>query len=178
MTLSEIIKSALSQLGMPTDAAAVALHGDRLKGYANDAVQDIAAAVKPSRCEYAAASEGRIDLSGLERACVKLTSVRQDGRELEFCAGGDDSVLVAASGECELRYVYAPAELKADGDAPELPEHTHWLIPLYVVARERMAADTANQQGAEPYMNVYLLAKRSLRPNRGESDSYRIVNRW
>lgn len=179
MTRNNIIVSALSQLGRGQDTQSIDTFADRLTGYANDAIYDLATAYKPVRTDVVAVTGGVIKLSDLSRGCLKIARVTQEGKEVPYKAGTNPKeMLVGAEGEVSVTYRFAPAALKSTTDEPELPEHMHGLIVHYVVARERAASDAGNQRGANIYFELYEAGKRSIRPHVGEPSVYSIVNRW
>ena len=84
MTLNDIIVSALIQTGRGHDAQTMDTWRDKLTGFANDAIMDLALAIRPIRTEKAAIANGRIDCNALERECIRVMSIRQCGREADF----------------------------------------------------------------------------------------------
>ena len=86
MTLNDIIVSALIQTGRGHDAQTMDTWRDKLTGFANDAIMDLALTVRPIRTEKAAIANGRIDCNALERECIRVMSIRQCGREADFYA--------------------------------------------------------------------------------------------
>jgi len=181
MTLNDIIVAALAQLDRGHDAQTLDVWRDKLTRFANDGVADLAYALKPRRTETAEIRGGLIDLSGLGRECLKALRVSRGGKELPFHQGGSTGLLSlpgCPDGEAEITYQYAPRELSAATDVPELPEACHALIVTYVVARERASGDVSVQRGAGIYFQLYEAGKRLLPPHRGCPDAYRIVNRW
>lgn len=71
MTLNDIIVSALIQTGRGHDAQTMDTWRDKLTGFANDAIMDLALTVRPIRTEKAAIANGRIDCNALERECIR-----------------------------------------------------------------------------------------------------------
>ena len=99
MTLNDIIVSALIQTGRGHDAQTMDTWRDKLTGFANDAIMDLALTVRPIRTEKAAIANGRIDCNALERECIRVMSIRQCGREADFYAD-ERSVPAAYSDLC------------------------------------------------------------------------------
>jgi len=179
MTRNDIIVSALAQLGRGQDAQSIDTYADKLAGYANDAILDLAAVYKPVRMDSVVASDGTINLSTLPRNCVKILKITQDGKVITFNAGtGSGEVTVGVNGDVSITYQFAPILLRSTTDKPELPEYMHPLIVSYVVARERSATDASNQRGANIYYEIYEAGKRRIRPHVGEPHAYSIMNKW
>lgn len=169
MTLNDIIVSALIQTGRGHDAQTMDTWRDKLTGFANDAIMDLALTVRPIRTEKAAIANGRIDCNALERECIRVMSIRQCGREADFYA--DD-------GEAEITYRFMPRMLTNATDEPELNEACQQLIVTYVVARERASGEVNTQRGGNIYFQLYETGKQKLRPHMGGRDAYMLKNRW
>lgn len=181
MTLNDIIVAALAQLDRGHDAQTLDVWRDKLTRFTNDGVLDLAAAVKPRRTEAAVVENNMLDLKKLSRACLKVLTVSHEGRELPFYCGGETSLLSLPSltgGEVAITYRFAPKDLSATTDVPELPPSCHALIVTYVVGRERASGDVSVQRGASVYFQMYEAGKRLLLPHPSGADEYRIVNRW
>lgn len=178
MTLNDIIVSALAQLDRGHDAQSLDTWRDKFARFANEAVNDLAAVYRPRRTETIALTDGVLDTRLLEKSCVKLISIKQQGRELAFTAGDTGCVDVSGTGSVDVTYRYVPDDMTSPTDTPELPEWMHGLIVSYVVGRERAAGDVGVQRGCNVYFQMYEAGKRAIRPHLGDADSYRIVNRW
>ena len=181
MTLKELLTGALQQLGRDTDAQTMELWRDKLTRYLNDAMLDLANAVRPRRTDTVALTDGRIDTAQLPRTCVKVTALSRDGERLPFYYGVGSGLLhvpCAADGQVQLTYRYLPPMLSADTDEPELPAACHSDLILYAVGRERAAGDAGSVQSARACFELYQAAKRALRYHQGEQDAYRIENRY
>ncbi len=181
MTLNDIIVSALAQLDRGHDAQTLDVWRDKLTRFANDALIDLASAAQPRRTETATIAGGRLDIGALDRPCLKVLFVRKDGKALPFRRGenpGELFVENAADGEIKITYAFAPRELSAATDVPELPLPCHALIVTYVVGRERASGDVSVQRGGNVYFQMYEAGKHMLRPGLGSPDEYKIVNRW
>ncbi len=181
MTLNDIIVSALLELDRGHDAQTLDLWRDKLTHFANDAAADLAYAIKPTRTQTAPITDGAIDTTQLERRCVKVISVKADGRELEFARLNTGKVAIEdARGavQAEICYVFLPRELSSATDVPELPEVCHALIVTYAVGRERAAGDVAVQRGGNIYFQMYESGKRRLRAHLGAPGDFALTNRW
>lgn len=181
MTLNDIIVSALAQLDRGHDAQTLDVWRDRLTRFANDGIADLAAAVKPRRTESAAIRDGVLDLTALSHTCMKVLFVKQNGIELPFSQGTETGTLslpALPDGEAEVTYQFAPKELSATTDVPELPPSCHALIVTYAVGRERASGDVSVQRGANIYFQMYEAGKHLLLPRVCGADAYKILNRW
>ena len=95
MTLQELLTSALQQLGRGTDAQTLESWRDKLTRYLNDAVDDLAAVIRPRRTDMAALENGVLRLSALPRRCIKVLSVARGDKRYPFYYGtGTDNIRV------------------------------------------------------------------------------------
>ncbi len=179
MTLNDILVAALSQLDRGHDAQTLDIFRERLTRYANDAQSDIAHAVGFFRTDAVHPGCGVIYAADLARTCVRVLKVEQYGRAVRFNAGEESgSITVPYDADAKITYRCEPAVLSSSNDVSELDPALHPLIVTYVVGRERMAGDVATQRGSDLYMGMYEAAKARLRTNLGETDSFKIINRW
>lgn len=178
MTLNDIIVSALAQLDRGHDAQTMDTFRARLTDFANDAQSDIARAISFTRTDTVQPSNGIVELTQLERDCIKVTKTMQLGHEVKFMRGDTGVIALPYDSSAEITYICEPKPLVASTDVSELPAYTHGLIVSYVVGRERMSGDTSTQRGANIYLSMYEAAKNKLRPHYGDSESYRIQNRY
>ena len=179
MTLTEILVSALEQLDRGSDAQTLDVWSNKLTRFANDAVVDLAEAIKLQRTDELPVVDGLINPINLPRWCLKILNITVDGKAIAFMRGPSGGVIVdTAKSAVQVTYRCVPAPLTSASDEPDLPEYVHPLIVLYVVARERAAGDVSTQRGANVYFDLYNAGKADLRPNLGEQDTYAIINRW
>lgn len=179
MTLQELLTAALQQLDRSPDAQTLETWRDKLTRYLNDAMIDLAGTLRPRRLAVVAIAGGAVDLSALERPCIKAISLARGDVRLPFYYGAGTNLLhvpATADGAASLIYQYMPPMLSADTDVPELPEYCHGALVAYAVARERAAGDAT--AAAQTGFALYQQMKRALRANRGELDSYRIENAY
>ena len=165
MTLNDIIVSALIQTGRGHDAQTMDTWRDKLTGFANDAIMDLALTVRPIRTEKAAIANGRIDCNALERECIRVMSIRQCGREADFYADERSAGVVrvnADDGEAEITYRFMPRMLTNATDEPEPNEACRQLIVTYVVARERASGEVTRSAAATYIFSFTKRASRSL----------------
>ncbi|MBR3381627.1 MAG: hypothetical protein IKG85_01115 [Clostridia bacterium] len=178
MTLNDILVSALAQLDRGHDAQTMDVFRARLTGFANEAQSDIARALGFSRTEEVVPDNGIVELSALTHECVKVRKAVQLGREVRFMRGDTGSIALPYNEPAKITYICEPKPLSSPSDVSELPAHTHGLIVSYVVGRERMSGDVSTQRGGNIYLSMYEASKSKLRPHVGDSESYRIVNRY
>lgn len=179
MTLNEIIVSALGQLGRGHDSQTMDEWRDSFKLYANDAAGEIAKAIGLHRSENVQVVDGAVDLTQLQRQYIKVLSVEKDGGSIGFSTGRKTGELkVSAAGEVTVDYRHMPLDMDGATDQPEVPAHTHALIVLYVVARERASQDAGVQGGSRVYFEMWNAGLSALRKSAGEPDQYEIVNKW
>ena len=117
MTLQELLTSALQQLGRGTDAQTLESWRDKLTRYLNDAVDDLAAVIRPRRTDTAALENGVLRLSALPRRCIKVLSVARGDKRYPFYYGtGTDNIRVPGlkDGDVLVCYRYAPEHMQAD----------------------------------------------------------------
>ena len=91
---------------------------------------------------------------------------------------------VKAGDYVAVEYLYVPNPMSAASltnvapllpDSPDLPEHLHPLIPLYVRAREQCGQDPSTQGTANTFFALFNQAVRNLqRETMGTPDSFRL----
>ncbi len=178
MTLNDIVASALAQLGRGNDPQTVEGCMERFAWYANDAQAELAQAVGLKRTETITPEEGRVELAGLSRPCLKVLSAKQRGEEVRFVCDGLYLLLPYEDEPAEVAYRCEPRRLELPADVSELPEVCHGLMVGYVVARERMAADVSTQRGSNIYLSMFEAAKARLAKLTADPEGYRLVNRY
>jgi len=180
LTLNEIITAALSELNRGQDAQSMQVWRDKLTGFANEAIIDLAGVLHPRRTEAAQVLEGHLESNSLEYPCTKIIAIHQNGMRTAFVQGPSSTKVkvLCKDGPIQVTYRYLPPPLKLPNDVPALTPECHPLIVTYVVARERTSGDVSTQRGANIYFELYNMGKRTLRCNLGEDDAYSIVNRY
>ena len=177
MTLNEIVVAALTQEERGQDAQVVEKYNDKFRQYANEAVLDLAKSMRVYRTDTVTAENNVFDLSQLSRSCAKILSVTQGGKSVTFDTGdASGEVLVGCDGLVRVKYEYIPPELASDTDSPDLPEHFHPLIVMYVLARYRSSGDASAQGGSGVYFQLYNQYKRSLVQRIGTPGQYALTN--
>ena len=177
MTLNDIIISSLSQLDRGFDPQTLEKWRAKFTRFANDAILDLAIAFKPLRRETAKLSGSVLDTACLERTCIRVDNILQDGFPLRYSKPDASGIIsVRGVGEVTVVYQYMPREVSRPSDVPELPEYLHPLIVLYVTARERMSNDVSTQNGSSPYMQIYEASK--ARFISATHDAWQINNKF
>ena len=177
MTLANIIRRALIELGRSTDAQATEAWREKLTMFANDAVQDLCEYLELRRVDTVEAKDGKFLLSDLTHGCLKVIDVQQNGGAVSFTqSDASASVDVSSDGEISVEYRYAPMEMKNDVDTPEVPEYLHRLIVSYVVFREHLTADPTMQRRSDAFYQLYETGKRAARKDLGETNTFKIYN--
>lgn len=186
MTLNDIIVEALGQTDRGHDAQTLDVWRDKLTGFANDGIIDLAHHIKPLREESCPVENGMIDCAALKRPCIKVVRVTQNGKTLKFggenCPTGKIAIQNCGAGgngeSANVLYAYLPKPLSAPTDVPELPPLCHRLIVTYVVARERASGDVSTQNGGNVFFRLYYEGKAKLPQYIGKDDGFAILNRW
>lgn len=185
MTLSEIIMSALDQLGRGTDPQLVSKYEGTFKRYANDSVTDLAKVFPMFKTESVALVEGKFTTSDLTSWAVKILSVSQNGEAVEWDKGDETGEFLCMdeygnelTGSVDVKYKYIPAPMKNVSDKPGVPEQLHQCIVTYVVARDKSTGDPTTQGGAGIYYQLYETQKKQLmNGDMGAPSSYKFINR-
>ncbi len=178
MVLSELIEQALAELDHPVDTAARPLWEEKLKRFANEAQDDLFAALRPWRRETVTLTDGTIDLAALQSDVSKVLGVERAGLRLPFYYGADTNTLRlkgVADGPVAVVYRYAPCPLAEPTDEPQLPSVCHPLIVLYMVARFEMHNDAQGLSHANMLLSLYETRKRRLRMNHDEPSGYDLI---
>lgn len=177
MTLVNIITQALTELGRTTDAQQMESWKDKFTVFVNDGMRDIAEYLELRKTDTVTAAVGKISVSDLRDACVKVVSVTQNGSEIPFNMGStSDEIEVPVEGEMQVEYRYIPKDLRNNTDKPGIPEHLHHLLVSYVVYREHMTADPTMQRRSNAFYQMYETGKRQAKKTLGEDDTYSIYN--
>ena len=177
MTLVNIITQALTELGRTTDAHQMESWKDKFTVFVNDGMRDIAEYLELRKTDTVTAAAGKISVSDLSDACVKVVSVTQDGAEIPFNMGStSDEIEVPVEGKMQVEYRYIPKYMRNNTDKPGIPEHLHHLLVSYVVYREHMTADPTMQRRSNAFYQMYETGKRQAKKTLGEDDTYSIHN--
>lgn len=158
MTTLQLIQMTLRKLDRPTDNDTVALYKERLLGYLNEAILDLATEFRPWRRDNVTVTNGQAELSGLPRACLRVLAARVDGQRRLFYYGSTRGTILfpgMGDGTAEITYRYLPAMLSELTDEPQLPEGLHGLLAEYAAARERSRFDAASQNAARLDLTLY-----------------------
>jgi hypothetical protein len=179
--LSELLELALAELDHPSDTAALDLWREKLKLFANDAIDDLTRSLRPWRRDPAVLSNGTVDLSTLPYPVSKALGVERKGLRIPFYYGTDVTrvhVKGVEDGPVDVVYRYLPAALENPNDVPQLPAACHPLIVLYMVARFQMHSDASGLSQSNLLMSLYERRKRRLRMDLDEPYGCTILNRY
>lgn len=177
MTLVNIITQALIELGRTTDAQQMEAWKQKFTVFANDGMRDLAEYLELRKTDTVTAGDGRISVSDLSNACVKVVGVTQNGADIPFNMGRtSNEIEVSGSGEMQVEYRYIPNDIKNNTDQPGIPVHLHPLLVSYIVYREHLTADPTMQRRANAFYQIYESGKRQARKTLGEADIYSIYN--
>ena len=179
MTTQKLMEMILRKLDRPTDSDTVALYKERLLGYLNEAMLDLAAELRPWRRDTLTVTGGQVELDHLPRTCLKVLAARIDGQRRLFYYGSTRDTLLfpgVESGTVELTYRYQPELLAELTDEPQLPEGIQGLLVEYAAARERSRFDAASQNAARLDLTLYREMVGKLRRGYPTPDLSQIYN--
>ena len=166
MNTLQLIQMTLRKLDRPVDNDTVALYKERLVGYFNEALLDLAVELRPWRRDELTVTNGQAELSGLPRTCHKVLSARIDGQRRLFYYGSTQGTILfpgMGNGVVELTYRYLPALLRELTDEPQVPETVQEMLVEYAAARERSRFDAASQNAARLDLTLYRELKGKLK---------------
>lgn len=179
MTLEQIITSALKETGDSTDAQTTDAFYDKYRDYANDAMLDIARHIRQSRSENVPVANGVILISDLSKGVCKVSSVTVAGTSYGFSFATPGKINIGTvSGTATVVYEYAPTNMQDGIESPDVPEHFHALIPIYMAYRVNLAKDPTYQRRAEGFRDLYEQSKRRIAAQNGGADQYKIINKF
>lgn len=181
MTLNEIIASSLGRLNRGTDEQTIDFYRFTFTDYANRAIKKLAYRFKQCRKETVELDNSHaFDVKSLQRGCYKIMDVRAAGKSVDFWQepmGSGFFMCDTKETAVDVVYQFVPPRISASADRPELPEHMHDLIPLYVVACERCGGDPETQGTASADFQLFNDGIQELqRETRGEPRSYKLLN--
>ena len=178
MTLSQIVATALDQLGHSNDALTLGEWSEKFSQLANEALLDIANRLKLRRTDPAVVSDtGELSIDQLPNECTKVLSIWQGNRLIPFGRGRTTfTIQVDATGEVEVEYRYVPPIMANETDEPGIPERLHSLIVTYICAREWTSTDEQNR--SNPFYELYNSGLVRAQQTYGEPETYKIYNKY
>ena len=177
MTLLDILTQAMTELNRTTDAQQMEAWRGKLVPYINAGMRDLAHYLQLRRTDTTEAVDGTILVSDLPHPCLKVVSVKQNGKDVLFNLGAfSDRIRVDGDGAMAVEYRYVPKDIKNDSDKPGIPEYLHPLLVTYTVYRDHLTDDPNMQRRAGGFQQIYETEKRELRKTLGERDTYNIIN--
>lgn len=166
MTLQQMMEQVLMELHRPQEYINDMHWQCRLKGYANEALMDIATAFRPWARDEGQIVGGTLNLCLLPKLCLKVLKVERGGERIPFYyAEATDKLCFkgAKDGQVVVTYRYMPLCLNALCDEPQLPQFLHPLIVTYMTAREVTLLDEGAKGSARLNLSLYESLKRRLR---------------
>jgi len=159
MTLIDIKKLALAQMGEEADDAALDEWGVLLNAYINEAYMQICRHKKQKFAEQTLGfNEGRLPISDLEReATVILDVTDSQGAKMAFDVLADIIFLAdKRTQDGKVQYLYLPQKLMQDTDAPDLAEQDCALLADFATYRALSLGNPTRQKRADFFLMRYL----------------------
>ncbi len=159
MTLLEMKKLALAQMGEDTGEDELAEYGELLSAYLNEAYMQICRHKKHKFAEETLTFEdGRAPLGSLTKQATAIISVADDnGSKLSFDVLADWIFLSGeVSGAYIVQYLYLPEKLADDGDSPDLADSDCMLLTDFATYRALSLGNPTRQKRAEFFLMRYL----------------------
>ncbi len=166
MTTLKLMEMTLRKLDRPTDSDTVALYRERLLGFFNEALLDLAADFRPWRRDTVNVENGQVELDQLPCICRKVLAVHVHGKRRLFYYGSTRGTLLfpgMGNGTAQITYRYEPDRLTELTDEPQLPEGLQELLAEYAAARERGRFDGVSQNGGKLDLTLYRELKGKLK---------------
>ena len=159
MTLLDMKKLVLAQMGEDAGQDEMDEYGELLGAYINEAYMQICRHKKQKFAEQTLSfSEGRTALSNLTWQATVILSVTDDNdanlafdvlADMIFLSGG-------ASGIYTVQYLYLPERLSLDTDSPDLREQDCMLLCDFATYRALSLGNPTRQKRAEFFLMRYL----------------------
>ncbi len=159
MTLLDMKKLALAQMGEDTGAEELDEYGELLKAYINEAYMQVCRHKKQKFNEETLEfTDGRAPLSGLaKQATVILSVADENDSKLSFDVLADRVFLSGGvSGTYTVQYLYLPGTLETDSDEPDLPDQDCMLLTDFATYRTLSLGNPTRQKRAEFFLMRYL----------------------
>ena len=159
MTLLDIKKLALAQMGEETDEEALEEFGVLLNAYINEAYMQICRHKKQKFAEQSIGfAEGRLPISTLEEEATVILDVTDgQGAKMPFDVLADIIFLAdKRSQNCKVQYLYLPQKLVQDADTPDLAEQDCALLADFATYRALSLGNPTRQKRADFFLMRYL----------------------
>jgi hypothetical protein len=176
MTLIDIVKLALSQMGEDTGVSETDEYGTLLTAYINEAYLEICREKKHKfSTETLAFLEGRADISSLSKDAVSILEIKSDfGAKVYFEIVADKIFLIGSEdSDYTVEYLYLPERLSEDTDEPDIKESECYLLADFATYRGLSLGSPSRQKRAEFFLMRYLSGYSSLGTRRNK-----IVNKF
>lgn len=159
MTLLDIKKLALAQMGEDTGEAELGEYGALLCAYINEAYMQVCRHKKQKFAEQALAfAEGRAEVAALtNQATVILSIADENGGKMAFEVLADMIFLPGElTGTYTVQYLYLPGKLSEDTESPDLAEQDCGLLADFATYRALSLGNPTRQKRAEFFLMRYL----------------------
>lgn len=176
MTLIDIVKLSLSQMGEDTGTSEIDEYGMLLIAYINEAYMEICREKKQKYFrENLDFSDFRADISSLSEDVFSILDIKSEsGAKICFEIIGDKIFLIGnEEGEFIVEYLYLPERLSEDTDEPDLTERECYLLADFATYRGLALGSPSRQKRAEFFLMRYLSGYSSLGQRRNH-----IVNKY
>ena len=165
MTLINIMKLTLSQMGEDPGAAEISEYRTLLTAYINEAYQSICRDKKQKYTEDVMGfSDGRASLSSFNKEVFRIISIiDENGSKLPFQVAADQVFITPVSdGTCTVAYLYLPERLASDKDEPDLTDSDCYLLADYAAYRGLSLGGKDRQKRGEFFLMRYLSGLNAL----------------
>ncbi len=165
MTLIDIMKLTLSQMGEDPGAGEISEFRTLLTAYINEAYQAICRDKKQKyHEELITFSDGRAQVDGLSKDAIRILEIKdENGCKIPFQVAADQIFISpAADGAYIAAYLYLPERLASDKDEPDLPERECYLLADYAAYRGLGLGGKDRQKRGEFFLMRYLSGLNAL----------------
>jgi len=176
MTLLDIIKLTLSQMGEDSGTSEIEEYGSLLTAYINEAYMEICGEKKQKyHEENITFSDSRADISSLTKEAAVILGVKDENSSPVYFEIVADKIFVvgAESGDYTVEYLYLPERLSEDTDQPDIAERECYLLADFATYRGLSLGNPSRQKRAEFFLMRYLSGYSALGPRKS-----RIVNKY
>ena len=159
MTLLEMKKLALAQMGEDTGDAELVEFGSLLNAYINEAYMQVCRHKKQKLAEEMVNfANGKAQLADLEKQATVILSISDEGEtKVSFDVQADFIFIPdGAEGDFLVQYLYLPEKLTEDDDKPDLAENDCVLLCDFATYRMLSLGNPTRQKRAEFFLMRYL----------------------
>ena len=159
MTLLDLEKLVLAQMGEDAGAEELAEYGDLLCTYINEAYMQVCRHKKQKFTEQSLSfTQGRAQTFELEKEATVILSISdENGTKLAFDVLADTIFLPGKlNGDYTVQYLYLPEKLTEVTDSPDLVEQDCVLLADFATYRALSLGNPTRQKRAEFFLMRYL----------------------